>query len=44
MNHKDTYSGLPSDGNGFYGVDAGKMIGQQFIAGRYRYSMLPLNK
>ena len=44
QNTRDTYSGLPSDGNAMFGVDAGKTVDGDFIAGRYKFSMLPMKK
>jgi hypothetical protein len=34
--------GRPTDGVGFYGVDAGKIIKGDYYPGQYKYSMLPL--
>ena len=43
-NIRDIYSGIPADGNGLYGNDAGKVVDGEYISGRFKYSMLPLNK
>ena len=42
-NSVDTYSGLPSDGIGFFGVDANKIVDGDYVAGEFKYSMLPFN-
>jgi hypothetical protein len=43
-NVRDIYSGVPADGNALYGNQAGKKVNGEYYAGRFKYSMLPINK
>lgn len=36
--------GAPVDGEGFFGVDAGKTIDDAYYGGQFKYSFKPMNK
>lgn len=39
----NNYAGSAADGEGFFGIDAGKIIDGLWYGGKYRYDYLPFN-